>query len=61
MKPDFEKMEYPIRDSFTYRAYYSVFDLGDYLTDGENTVEIHLANGKAQAHITATSKQKDNE
>ena len=42
---DFEKMEYPIRDSFTYRAYYSVFDLTDYLTDGENTVEIHLANG----------------
>ena len=42
---DFEKMEYPIRDSFTYRAYYSVFDLSDYLTDGENTVEIHLANG----------------
>jgi len=42
---DFEKMEYPIRDSFTYRAYYSVFDLDDYLMDGENTIEIHLANG----------------
>ena len=42
---DFDKMEYPIRDNFTFRAYYSVFDLEDYLTDGENTIEFHLANG----------------
>ena len=42
---EFDKLEYPIYDQFTYRAYYSVFDLTDYLTDGENTLEIHLANG----------------
>ena len=42
---EFDKMEYPIHDKFTFRAYYSVFDLTDYLTDGENTLEIHLANG----------------
>ena len=42
---EFDKMEYPIHDKFTFRAYYSVFDLTDYLTDGENTLEIHIANG----------------
>ena len=42
---EFDKLEYPIHDKFTFRAYYSVFDLTDYLTDGENTLEIHLANG----------------
>ena len=42
---EFDKLEYPIYDRFTFRAYYSVFNLADYLTDGENTVEIHLANG----------------
>ena len=42
---EFDKMEYPIYDRFTFRSYYSVFNIADYLTDGENTVEIHLANG----------------
>ena len=41
----FDKMEYPIYDNFTFRAYYSVFDIAEFLQEGENTLEIHLGNG----------------
>lgn len=41
----FSKMEYPIKDTFTFRAYYSVFDISHLLVDGNNLLEIHLANG----------------
>ena len=36
---------YPIRDSFTYRAYYSTIDISPWLHEGENTLEIALGNG----------------
>ncbi len=36
---------YPIRDSFTYRAYYSTVDITPWLHEGENTLEIALGNG----------------
>ena len=42
---DFDSLEYPIHDEFTFRAYYSVFNVTDLLRDGENTLEIHLGNG----------------
>lgn len=41
----FDRMEYPIYDKFTFRAYYSVFDITGFLKEGENTLEIHLGNG----------------
>lgn len=36
---------YPIFDRFTYRSYYSVYDLTSYLNDGVNVLEIALADG----------------
>ena len=36
---------YPIFDRFTYRSYYSVYDVTRYLKDGENLLEIALADG----------------
>lgn len=36
---------YPISDTFTYRAYFTVYDITAQLHDGENTVEIALGNG----------------
>ena len=36
---------YPIRDQFTYRAYYSTIDITPWLHEGENTLEIALGNG----------------
>ena len=36
---------YPIRDSFTYRAYYSTIDITPWLCKGENVIEIALGNG----------------
>ena len=40
-----ENFTYPISDEFTYRCYYTVYDISDYLTDGENILEIALGNG----------------
>ncbi len=42
---DFEDLLYPISDEFTYRCYYSVYDITPYLREGENTIEIHLGDG----------------
>ena len=42
---DLENMLYPIHDKFTFRAYYSVFDISKLLKNGENILEIHLGNG----------------
>lgn len=36
---------YPINDQFTYRIYYLEYDVSDFLTDGENKIEIHLGDG----------------
>lgn len=36
---------YPISDEFTYRCYYSEYDIMPYLQEGENLLEIHLGNG----------------
>lgn len=44
-KRDFSDLLYPIRDEFTYRCYYSIYDITDYLTVGKNTLEIALGNG----------------
>lgn len=43
---DAKSFTYPIYDEFTYRCYYSVFDITDYVKDGENVIEIALADGK---------------
>lgn len=42
---DFADILYPIRDRFTYRCYYSVYDLTPYLSEGDNTLEIALGDG----------------
>ncbi|MBR2621709.1 MAG: family 78 glycoside hydrolase catalytic domain [Clostridia bacterium] len=36
---------YPIRDSFTYRTYYSTIDITPWLAEGDNILEIALGNG----------------
>ena len=41
----FSLMEYPIKDTLTFRVYCSVFDISQLLVDGDNLLEIHLANG----------------
>lgn len=43
---DTKNFTYPIYDEFTYRCYYSVFDITDYLKDGENIIEVALGDGK---------------
>ena len=42
---DASQFYYPIKDEFTYRCYYSIYDIKDYLINGENTAEIALGNG----------------
>lgn len=41
-----ENFTYPIYDEFTYRCYYSVFDITGYLKDGDNKIEVALGDGK---------------
>lgn len=40
-----ESWIYPIRDTFTYRCYYSTVDITPWLREGENTLDIALGNG----------------
>ncbi len=42
---DCSRMIYPIYDSFTYRAYYTVYDISPYLHSGANLIEIQLGGG----------------
>jgi alpha-L-rhamnosidase len=39
------QLTFPITDRFTYRCYYSVYDLSPYLKKGENRLEIALGSG----------------
>ncbi len=36
---------YPVKDKFTYRTYCTVYDIGEYLKDGENKIEIMIGGG----------------
>lgn len=40
-----ENFLYPVYDEFTYRCYYTVYDISDYLKNGKNTLEIAPGNG----------------
>ncbi len=42
---DFREVTYPVRDSFTYRVYYSIYDVSRYLRPGENRIEIAVGDG----------------
>lgn len=42
---EFKSLAYPISDEFTYRLYYNTYDISEYLTDGDNTIEIALGDG----------------
>ncbi len=42
---DAKQFFYPIKDEFTYRCYYSIYDIEKYIIDGENLIEIALGNG----------------
>ncbi len=44
-KRNFESLTYPIKDEFTYRCYYTRYDILPYLNDGDNLLEIMLGNG----------------
>ena len=44
-KRNIKNIAYPIKDNFTYRCYYLVYDITSLLNKGENTVEIYLGNG----------------
>lgn len=44
-KRSFTKLLYPISDEFTYRCYYSIFDISDYVQEGDNLIEIALGDG----------------
>ena len=41
----FKKLLYPISDEFTYRCYYSIYDISEYVINGDNLLEIALGNG----------------
>ncbi len=42
---DFSNATYPILDQFTYRSYYSIYDVAKYLVPGDNLLEIQVGNG----------------
>ncbi|MBR7161757.1 MAG: family 78 glycoside hydrolase catalytic domain [Clostridia bacterium] len=42
---DLSTLYYPIRDTFSHRVYYCRYGLSDYLTCGENSVEVQLGGG----------------
>ena len=44
-KRDMTKFLYPIFDELTHRTYYDVYDVTEYLNDGENVLSIWLGNG----------------
>lgn len=44
-KRNCNKMLYPISDEFTYRCYYSIYDITRYIQDGDNLIEIALGDG----------------
>ncbi len=44
-KRDFHKILYPCSDEFTHRIYYRVFDVSDYIIEGENLLSIQLGGG----------------
>ena len=37
---------YPVHDKFTYRCYYKVYDITDYIKDGKNVLEVMLGDGR---------------
>ena len=41
----FRRITYPIADEFTYRCYYSTYDLSGYVHDGDNLLEMALGDG----------------
>ncbi|MBR5508182.1 MAG: family 78 glycoside hydrolase catalytic domain [Clostridia bacterium] len=41
----FDNVLYPVWDTFTHRTYYHSFDISDYLTEGENILEIRCGGG----------------
>lgn len=42
---DHGRMTFPVFDRFTYRCYYTVYDLSSYVREGENLLEIALGSG----------------
>lgn len=44
-KRKFENMLYPIFDEFTYRSYYSIYDITKYVREGKNLLEVALGDG----------------
>lgn len=40
-----EGLLYPLKDQFTYRCYYSEYEISEYLKEGENLLEIRLGDG----------------
>ena len=45
LRRDFSRITYPCRDEFIHRIYYHTFDVSEYLTQGENTLTVHLGGG----------------
>lgn len=37
---------YPVHDKFTYRCYYTVYDITDYIKEGKNVLEVMLGDGR---------------
>ncbi len=44
-KREFKIINYPCRDTMTYRIYFCEFDIADLLKEGENTLEVQLGTG----------------
>ncbi|MBQ8371357.1 MAG: family 78 glycoside hydrolase catalytic domain [Clostridia bacterium] len=42
---DHSRFTYPIRDKFTYRCYYTVYDVSSLIREGENLLAIHIGDG----------------
>lgn len=50
---DTAKLYYPIRDRTTHRIYYLRYDIGAFLKEGENTLQLALGNGWYRQHLRA--------
>lgn len=49
-KRDTSKFLYPVLGEFTYRTYYDVYDIGEYLRAGKNVIAVALGNGWYNQH-----------
>lgn len=55
----FQKLNYPIRDIFSYSHYYNTYDVTPFLTDGENVLAVWVGDGWYHQHFNDVEGSMD--